>query len=420
MGKLQRINSHRQCSGYNLRHRQSRRKRPSIEGIDSSQSLRKIRRAARSQKDVQFVSLTSLPILVLIRLLKFLDVRSLENLSSCCSLFDQLIAGQYLTSISLPFPMDFLNELKSVELLEKKPLLRLECKNRFESFGGVVSGYPKNIMEYIIKSQLTLLDLSMLREIDLVPEVTSVDNRDMNALLNFDAELIVQISKLKPYNNGYFNGITRLNIMMDEKAIIVPSLVRLMPNLIELGLHINTKKNLDLGTYLNDYITNLQRTVELSRAPILKLTFSSETKRDIGKELTNNVVEKLEIQGPCTLRIMPVMSNLREVIVKPQSLPDRNNGYMCTFWKSRTDDRNIHRVGLCCVNIGTTFKRCPKLVRYTGIELPSLTPVQNIKFSEWNLILRRKFYDNYLSAGGLMEFKEWCKLRWFTRQPHFY
>ena len=200
MGKLQRINSHRQCSGYYLRHRQSRRKRPSIEGIDSSQSLRKIRRAARSQKDVQFVSLTSLPILVLKRLLTFLDVRSLENLSSCCSLFDQLIAGQYLTSISLPFPMDFLNELKSVELLEKKPLLRLECKNRFETFGGVVSGYPENIMEYIIKSQLTLLDLSMLREIDLVPEVTSVDNRDMNALLNFDAELIVQISKLKPYN----------------------------------------------------------------------------------------------------------------------------------------------------------------------------------------------------------------------------
>ena len=110
----------------------------------------------------------------------------------------------------------------------------------------------------------------------------------MDALLSFDVDLIIQIAKLTCQTNSFFLGITRLNIMMDERAYIVPALVKLMPALIELGIHINTQKNLSRSAYMDDYIPILQQTVEVSRAPILKLTFLSETKKDVSKILTSN------------------------------------------------------------------------------------------------------------------------------------
>ena len=70
--------------------------------------------------------LTSLPNLVLSRLLQFLDVQSLESLSATCSMFDQLISGQYLTSISIPFSHEFVSEMKTAKSIDKKPLLKLE------------------------------------------------------------------------------------------------------------------------------------------------------------------------------------------------------------------------------------------------------------------------------------------------------
>ena len=88
-----------------------------------------------------------------------------------------MINGRYLTSVNLPFGEEFLNDIKESKILEKKPVLRLQCKN--------VSHYPTitnlqdplslfvdssvELKQYIIESQLSLLYLSKVRELDLVP-----------------------------------------------------------------------------------------------------------------------------------------------------------------------------------------------------------------------------------------------------------
>ena len=91
-------------------------------------TAKKKKQESRVKKETQIVRLTSLPRLVLMKLLQFLDVNSLENLSATCLLFDQLIAGEYLISINIPFPTDFLRELNIVTSRDKKPLLKIECR----------------------------------------------------------------------------------------------------------------------------------------------------------------------------------------------------------------------------------------------------------------------------------------------------
>ena len=124
-------------------------------------TVKKKKQELRVKNVAKKVCLTSLPRLVLEKLLQFLDVPSLHNLSVTCSLFDQLIAGQYIISMNIPFPTEFLSELKSVSSIEKKPLLKIECR-KFENYG---LGYCPNILEYLLWTQLPLLDLSKLREI---------------------------------------------------------------------------------------------------------------------------------------------------------------------------------------------------------------------------------------------------------------
>ena len=152
--------------------------------------------------------------------------------------------------------------------------------------------------------------------------------------------------------------------------------------------------------------------VAASKAPVLKLNILSETKKYLRKELSNSYVEKLEIDAPCTVCIVPHMENLREVVVKPKS----KSGSVCTFWKSKVDDRDMHRAGLCCVNIGSMFQKCPKLVRFMDVEVASVM-IKNQKFTVWNAKMKRLFYEFYTKSGGSMEFKTWCKRRWFSKQP---
>ena len=68
-------------------------------------------------------TLTTLPYVVTTKLLLYLDVETLENLSSTCSFFDQMITGKFLTSINFPFPVDFISEVMNADCMDKKPLL---------------------------------------------------------------------------------------------------------------------------------------------------------------------------------------------------------------------------------------------------------------------------------------------------------
>ena len=127
----------------------------------------------------------------------------------------------------------------------------------------------------------------------------------------------------------------------------------------------------------------------------------------VKKVLKNRYVEKLVVEGPCNLNLVPDMENLKVVEIKPDLLPGS-----CNYRRSKQDDRILHRNGLCCVNVGTMFEKCPNLEKFVGLEVGSI-PKAN--FKKWNLLLKKVFYKDYLHQGGTKEFKTWVKTRWFTR-----
>jgi len=373
---------------------------------------------------INAISLTSLPNLVLLNLLQFLDVESLENLSATCSVFDQLIAGKYLTSLSIPFSPEFVREMRTSKSIDRKPLLKLEFgKSRSICLQTILRGISvfSSLIEYLIDSQLSLLDLRQLREIDLVfNSPVALTMHDMSNIRNFYIAYLINpwpnsISKL---NSIAFENITRLSLMMGEDSFAVKCIVSASTNLIELGLHIHARKNLTPFLFWSYYVRGLQTVVAASKAPILKLNIRAETRSFVRKILTSSVVEKLEIEGPCTVNIVPDMENLREVIVKPRPESSSNGlSKVCTYWNSRSDDRFIHRAGLCCVNLSTTYAMCPKLKQFMGVEVSSSNNNQTSPLL--NLKLRKRFYEMYVAAGGTMEFKKWCKLRWFSKKLSF-
>ena len=153
----------------------------------------------------------------------------------------------------------------------------------------------------------------------------------------------------------------------------------------------------------------MKKIVAMSKAPVLKLTVVKGSRKKIEKVLRSSFVERLVVEGPCTMNLVPVMENLRVVEVRLDSLPQNS----CTYWRSKQDDRNLHRNGLCCVNIGRMFEKCPKLEMFMGLEVGSL---DKANFSMWSLELARKFYEDYMNHGGSKEFKSWMKTRWFTKK----
>ena len=397
--------------------RRSKRKKSSHQGpISTANSVRNI---SKFKTGSTTTCLTNLPHLVLFKLLQFLDVQSLENLSATCSLFDEMIAGQYLTSISIPFSPEFVREMKTSKSIDKKPLLKLEFgKSKRICLQTMLRGDNtidriSHILEYLIESQLSLVDLRQLREIDLVFNTSSeITVRDMCNITDFYMNVL--INPIGVVNNRFeYKYITRLHIMMGEDTIAVRNLLSVMNNLIELGLHIYARRNLSLWPDYIDYMRGLQIVVSACRAPTLKLIIHSETRRVVEKRLINGVVERLEIEGPCTANIVPVMKNLKEVVVKPKSISNTSSD-ICTYWKIKREDRAIHRAGLCCVNLGDTLANCPKLVQFMGVDVSSTT--LNYKSVIRNLKLKKKFYKLYSAAGGSMEFKTWCKTRWISKK----
>ena len=167
---------------------------------------------------VPATTLATLPYVVMAKLLLFFDVDTLESLSATCSYFDQLIAGRFLTSINFPFPVNFIAEVMATGCLEKKPLLKIRCKkpkDEFKIFPDMPDDYSEpssihkiivdncpDMTDYLVQSQLSLLSLHKLREIDLVPDSVRMEagsrviaQRVMDSYSNFDSGLLRQISR---------------------------------------------------------------------------------------------------------------------------------------------------------------------------------------------------------------------------------
>ena len=94
----------------------------------------------------------------------------MEALSQTCSHFDLMINGRYLTTVIFPFAGGFLKDIEQSQIFEKKSVLRLECKNNFASnhlnMFVESSSFTK---DYLIETQLSLLNMTKLREVDLFP-----------------------------------------------------------------------------------------------------------------------------------------------------------------------------------------------------------------------------------------------------------
>eukprot|EP00092_Neocalanus_flemingeri_P015690 GFUD01016984.1.p1 GENE.GFUD01016984.1~~GFUD01016984.1.p1 ORF type:complete len:457 (-),score=113.51 GFUD01016984.1:76-1446(-) len=373
-------------------------------------------------------TLLTLPYCAISRLLLCLDVASLENLSATCYYFDQLIAGKFLLALHFPFPVGFIKEVMADNCFEKKPLLKISCKKSWEDFQTIpdlpgdlsesssthklIIGNSPDMMDYLVFSQMSLLSLHKLRELDLVPDSVRIDgrvlgHRIMDSYSNFDCSLLRHISSL-----GSLSCVTRLDVLVDHNLYLEQYMLQ-MPNLLELGLSILTGGSLSKHVYLNKYIPRLEAVVAASKAPILKVTVVAETRRLVYKVFKNNYVEKLVLTGPCTFNLFLVMERLKEVVVvNLDTLFFEDN---CNYWKSRSDDRGLHRDGLCCVHIGSVYENCPNLERFMGVEIGSVS--HNQSFNKWNTRIKKRFFDHYLQQGGSKEMKAWAKTRWFSRRP---
>ena len=86
--------------------------------------------------------LSSLNTDVLNHLLLFLDVPSLQQLAKTCTLFHQLINGQAITNLHVPFSKEFLHEVNNADVIEKKPVLRITLSESYlEALFGAQPGF---------------------------------------------------------------------------------------------------------------------------------------------------------------------------------------------------------------------------------------------------------------------------------------
>ena len=156
---------------------------------------------------------------------------------------------------------------------------------------------------------------------------------------------------------GSLRHVTRLYMLVDHNFFLHPALSAMFPSLIELGLciveitgmrsdHTFVFKSEFEPIYLfsNDfyilqYLRRLKNIVAAAKAPVLKLTVLKETRRKVTKLLKNRFVEKLIVEGPCTMNLVPVMENLKVLEIKLDSSMLNSN---CTYWSSKVDDRQLH------------------------------------------------------------------------------
>ena len=87
----------------------------------------------------------------------------------------------------------------------------------------------------------------------------------------------------------------------------------------------------------------------------------------------------------------------------------------CSYLKSRLDDRELHRSGLCIIHLGALYGNCQNLQKFNGVELGQVD--QGLEFPKWNAKVKKLFYKDYVNEGGMMEFKVWGSKRWFSKQP---
>ena len=353
-------------------------------------------------------NLLDLPLDIVDYLLSFLDVSSLESLGLTCSLLRHLVFGRKLIpTLEFPFSQKYLNNITLSNTIEKKAVLRLRSCKTDET---IVPDDEDVFVEYFIASQLTLLNLSKLRELYLLPtqpefQATSQTNLSRIAsFIMFDRILLGKVASI-----GCLSHVTRLDILLDHNCHL-EDYIWLLPNLLHLGLTIYNLHSISIPSF-QTFLRRLEFCVSACRAPDLRLEVITESRRKTNKVFLNDCVRRLYICVPCNFNLHLVMPQLEEVILThPEST--------CTYYRSPAADRLLHRKGLCGVRLASVFQRCPNIQTFAGVNIGHITMEQS--FTKWNNRVRKQFYDDYVTKGGVKDFKSWCKTkgggRWFAKQ----
>ena len=157
-----------------------------------------------------------------------------------------MINGCYLTTVNLPFNEGILNEIKESKIFEKKPVLKIQCKSVSEEDPlhlFVDSG--AEVKEYLLETQLSLLNLSKVRELDLIPaniqeEINFRSSAMWDCGQQFDQAILSQLSRADCLSN-----ISRLNILLSREDLTRYLWKYYMPrmvNLLELNITVLERK----------------------------------------------------------------------------------------------------------------------------------------------------------------------------------
>jgi len=272
--------------------------------------------------------------------------------------------------------------------------------------------YP--LSAYLANTQMSLLQLSMLRELDLVPQsfrgaynLGELNDAEVAQYLLFDRMIFDRLDSSKILPN-----LSRLAVLQDHEMLL-GNHVRKMSSLIDLQIYIMTRDNLKKPS-ISSYIRGLESVVVGCRAKSLKIVVIRETRRKLHKMLCNSVIERLHISGPCTFNALLYMQNLKEVTYEPLYLFDRfHETEKCHHWTTRPGDRSIHREGLCCVDFSPVLKWCPVLETFGTISL--LNTVGRKEEDKWLAEVKKRFFRKFISIGGDLPMSKWTKKFWVKK-----
>jgi len=354
------------------------------------------------------LQLVQMPALVLRRMMHFLDVTSLENLAATCDFFHQLVTLRGVATLNIPFSNKFIAELDAVKTFHKKSVFRLKSLKEDDT---CVPDDEAIFVEYMISSQLALVDLKKLREVDLMPktleahgQVERATNSRLAVFVDFDRVLMRRLDQL-----GCLTNLTRLDVLVDKQCYLEEHMPHLT-NLIKLSLTVTSLRSITT-TDFERFLCRLECLVTACRAPELTIKVVAERKRKYIKVFSNDFVKKLTVSAPCDFNVHLKMSQLEEVAV---DFPSPNQ---CNLSRSPVGDRGIHRVGVCSVSLASVFQRCPNIAVFAGVKIGHVSMDQT--FVKWNNRMKKLFHNDYLAHGGEQDFKAWSKTRggrWFNKQ----
>jgi len=378
-------------------------------------SFRKASKAPRvvvkrlpTSESTPVLQLVQMPALVLRRITHFLDVTSLENLAAACDFFHKLVSARGVTTLNIPFSNKFIAELNAVKTYHKKEVFRLRSLKEDDT---CVPDDEAVFVEYMISSQLALVNLKKLREVQLMPstleaqgQVERATNSRLAVFVDFDRILMRRLDQL-----GCLTNLTRLEVLVDKQCHLEEHMSHLT-NLIKLGLTVTSLKAIST-TDFETFLCRLESLVTSCRASELTIRVVAERKRKYVKVFSNDFVKKLTVIAPCDFNAHLKMSQLEEVSV---DYPSPNQ---CNFFRSPVGDRGIHRSGVCCVSLASVFQRCPNIASFAGVKIGHIGMDQT--FVKWNNRMKKLFHYDYLERGGEQDFKVWSKTRggrWFSKQ----